>query len=201
MKEKIVKTALKQFLKKGIRDITVPKLIASLKISSKTLYKYFENKEQLLQECVDLLYRKLFQDFREVLSTNADPVSKIKSIFTIALERDFGVSSKFYHDLNYYYPEVQNNAIKHIAKESGLLLVPVVVEGIREGYFLNGLDPDTSLRAINILYTYITRNKEESGANHDPHLMFKQMVMIHIRGMCTEKGLKHLELDLTPKSL
>jgi AcrR family transcriptional regulator len=196
MQEEIIKVALRQFLRHGIRDITIPKLIVPLKISSKTLYKHFENKEQLLQECVDLLYRNLFQEFREVLRSDLDPVNKIKSVFTIALERDFGVSSKFYHDLNYYYPDVQNKAIKHIAKESGELLVPVVVEGMRDGYFLSDLDPQMSLYAINTLYTSITRNKVESTGKHDPRKLFKQMVIIQIRGMCTEKGLKHLDTPL-----
>ncbi|QEM03951.1 TetR/AcrR family transcriptional regulator [Mucilaginibacter rubeus] len=193
MKDKIVKTALKQFLKKGIRDITIPKLMASLKISSKTLYKHFENKEQLLQECVNLLYLNLFEDFRKVLSTDGDPVSKIKSVFTIALERDFGVSHKFYYDLNYYYPEVQNASIRLIAKESGELLIPVVEQGIRDGYFLSDLDPYVSLRAINMLYSSITRNKEEFEYKSEPRLLFKQTVIIQIRGMCTEKGLKYLD--------
>jgi AcrR family transcriptional regulator len=196
MRDKIVKTALKQFLKKGIRDITIPKLSASLKISSKTIYKHFENKEQLLQECVDLLYRNLFEDFRKVLSTDADPVSKIKSVFTIALERDFGVSHKFYHDLNYYYPDVQNASIKHIARESGELVIPVVEQGMRDGYFLSALDPHISIRAINLLYSSITRNKDESVAGLDPRQMFKQMVLTQIRGMCTEKGLKHFNYEL-----
>lgn len=193
MQDKIIKTALKQFLKKGIREITIPKLSALLRISSKTIYKHFENKEQLLQECVDLQYRNLFEDFRRILSVDADPVTKIKTVFSIALERDFGVTHKFYHDLNHYYPDVQNASIKLIAKESGALLIPVVEQGIKDGFFLSDLDPYMSLKAINILYSSITRNKAEFEYKSDPKVLFKHMVIIQIRGMCTEKGLKHLD--------
>jgi len=50
MKDEILQTALEQFLKYGIREMSIRKLIASLGISTKTVYKYYKNKEELLED-------------------------------------------------------------------------------------------------------------------------------------------------------
>jgi len=51
MKSEIIETSLQQFLTHGIRKMTVKEIIAPLGISTKTVYKYFANKEALLEEC------------------------------------------------------------------------------------------------------------------------------------------------------
>jgi AcrR family transcriptional regulator len=196
MKQKIAETALKEFLKHGIRDITIARLIAPLGISTKTVYKYFESKEVLLKECLHILYDNHFQELRKILSGKLDPVNKILSVFKGALKEDFGISNAFYHDLNYYYPELQNEAVKRISDESGALIIPVLEQGIREGYFLSGLNPQISLMGISTLYTFITRGNESEGGGHGPHLLFENLVEIYLRGMCTEKGRKQMEKNL-----
>jgi len=50
MKKEILQTSLKQFLKHGIRQMSIQKLVEPLGISTKTVYKYFKNKEELLEE-------------------------------------------------------------------------------------------------------------------------------------------------------
>jgi len=45
MKEKIIEIALQQFLKHGIRKMTVQKLTGPLGVSTKTVYNFFNNKE------------------------------------------------------------------------------------------------------------------------------------------------------------
>jgi AcrR family transcriptional regulator len=196
MKQKIAETALAEFLKHGIRDITIARLIAPLGISTKTVYKYFASKEVLLKECLDILYGNHLFELRKILTAKGDPVNKILNVFRGALKEDFGISNTFYHDLNYYYPELQNEAVTRISDESGALIIPVVEQGIRDGYFLSGLYPPISLMGISILYTSITRGNEYLDGGQSPHLLFENLVETYIRGMCTEKGRKQMQNHL-----
>ena len=50
MKRKILQTSLEQFLKYGIRKMSVQKLVEPLPISTKTVYKHSKNKEDLGKE-------------------------------------------------------------------------------------------------------------------------------------------------------
>jgi|GEM_PF-6404815 len=45
VKDKILHTSIEHLLKNGIREMAVHKLSASLKISTKTFYRYYRNKE------------------------------------------------------------------------------------------------------------------------------------------------------------
>jgi AcrR family transcriptional regulator len=193
MKEKIAETALQQFLKYGIRDITIARLIEPLRISTKTFYKYYESKEVLLKECLDIHYGNSFRQLRGVVENEKDPVTKLLAVFRQALAADFGINHAFYHDLNYYYPELQNEAIAKIRDRSGSLMLPLMKAGIRDGYFLEDLDLRIALTGVNTLYTSITRGREYEDQGYAPALLFENLVVVFIRGMCTAKGRRQLD--------
>ena len=66
MKEQIIETSLQQFLKYGIKKMTVQKLIEPMGISTKTVYKYFSDKEDLLRHCLLEHYSKLANQYNRI---------------------------------------------------------------------------------------------------------------------------------------
>ncbi len=196
MKEKITEIALERFLQYGIRSMTILKLVEPLGISTKTVYKYFDSKEALLQECLRALYDGNYNEFTALLAGHNNPVNKLLSLFRATLGRDFGMNRDFFHDLNYYYPELQNEAINRVRDNYGTPLIQLVKEGIKEGYFLDHPDPQLALNGISTLYASITRGEEYRDYKGSPYPLFKSLVETYIRGMCTEKGIK--EIDNNP---
>ncbi len=196
IKERIVEVALKQFLAQGIRHMTMMKLVEPLGISTKTVYKYFRSKEELLAECLTVLYTGYFHEFNEIAQNNDNPVNILHLLFRMTLEKDFGMNRDFFHDLNYYYPELQNSAIRRDAENYAGLLIPLVQRGIKEGFFTSDLDPELALKGIVSLYTTITRGEEYRNFSGNPYLLFKNLVEVYIKGMCTPLGL--IELDNNP---
>lgn len=193
MKDRIVKAALEEFLKYGIREMTIKRLIEPMGISTKTVYKYFKSKEDLLAECLKVLYDGLYNELKAILSRGDDPVTTLLILFRGTVVKDFGVNHQFFHDLNYYYPELQNEAIDRKRKEYGSLLIPLVQKGIDAGYFHQFLVPEMALKGISRLYASITRSDDYKNYKGSPYLLFKNLVEVYIRGMCTEKGLKEIE--------
>src|SRR5205085_9661556 len=100
MKEEILQTALKQFLKYGIREMSIQKLIEPLGISTKTVYKYFKNKEELLEEVLHLYYTQQFQ-LLENLTADQNAVHLLFDIWHTAIERSYKISTVFFQDLHY----------------------------------------------------------------------------------------------------
>ena len=184
---------MEQFLKHGIRNMTIKKLIEPMGISTKTVYKYFESKEDLLAECLRVLYDGYYNEFEAILSKGDDPVTSLLTLFRGGVVKDFGVNHQFFHDLNYYYPELQNAAINRNSKNYGMLLIPLIQRGIDEGYFHDFLIPEVALNGIVTLYTSVTRSEDHKHFKGGPYKLFKNLVEVYIRGMCTEKGLKEIE--------
>src|SRR6478609_8545498 len=116
MKEEILQTSLKQFLKYGIREMSIQKLIEPLGISTKTMYKYFDNKEKLLEEAVVLYYVQQYNIMEDALK-NQNAVTLLFDIWYTGIETECKVNKIFFHDLNYYYPELERKVEATISKK------------------------------------------------------------------------------------
>ncbi len=192
MKEKIIEISLQQFLKHGVRTMTLQKLVLPLGISTKTVYKYFANKEELLEECLKAHYKDADKGLKDMLEGAANPVVSLCAVYAKTAELDFGTNHLFYQDLNYYYPELQDKVIRQYATGAVDTLTGIIKTGITEGYFLDYLQPAVVLDALTVLYTSITRQDVFKKYGIKPADLIKHTIGIYIRGICTEKGLQEL---------
>ena len=193
MKDRIVEVSLDRFLQYGIRNMTIAKLVEPMGISTKTVYKYFKSKEELLRECLRVLYKQYYNEFSFVLQSTVNPAVMLFSVFKASFSKDFGVNRDFFHDLNYYYPELQNEAIRSRENEFDAILLGVVDKGVKEGYFIPDLHPGIVLAGIGTLYTSITRTASYQHFEVNPAVLFHNLLEVYLRGMCTPKGVMELE--------
>lgn len=190
MKEKIIEASLQQFLKHGIREMTMQKLVLPLGISTKTMYKYFSNKEELLEECLKVHYKEMDKGLLFIMEGSPNAVVSLRSVYSKSMELDFGTNHLFYHDLNYYYPELQDKVMKLYSHKAGEILTGIIAKGIAEGYFLAHLNPLLVLKAIGVLYTSVTRNEVFKNFDVTPAELIKHTIDVYLRGICTNKGLQ-----------
>ena len=113
-------------------------------------------------------------------------------IWSQTIDADFRVARSFYHDLNYYYPNLQDSILKKYGNKISDTIVKLMVGGIREGYFIKDLNPALSLKAMTVLYSSITRTDQYKNLKLSANTLAEQTVFVYLRGICTEKGLKEL---------
>ena len=190
MKEEIVEKCLREFLKKGIRKMTLKEIVLPLGISTKTMYKFFNNKEELLEECLNLHYGRLVGGLGQIIGEQNNPVVSLAQIWIQAIKADFGTNQQFYHDLNYYYPELQDKIIKRNAQSLTQPVIQIFKDGTAQGYFREGLEPRIVMEAISILYTSLTRTGQFKKFKLNPYVIGANTIEIFLRGLCTAKGLK-----------
>jgi AcrR family transcriptional regulator len=191
MKEEIIETSLRQFLKHGIRKMTVQKLIGPMGISTKTVYKYFNDKEELLKYCLVKHYSELAKDFD--IRGSSNPVITILKLWHNAMELDFGVNHIFYHDLNYYYPRLQDSILHRFFKKRFSKLSELMEKGVKQGYFRNDIVPAMIPEVTSALYSSITRTDQFKKYKLTPGVLIQNTIEAYLRGVCTEKGLKELK--------
>ena len=80
-KEIIIEVSLQQFLEHGIKQMTIHKLVDPLGLSTKTVYKYFADKEDLLKQCLFLHYSELSERFIFLEKAYSNPVESILLFF------------------------------------------------------------------------------------------------------------------------
>jgi AcrR family transcriptional regulator len=189
MKEKIIETSLQLFLTDGIRNMTVQKLVLQLGISTKTMYKHFKNKEELVEECLKVHYGTSANEIKNLLEGSANPVVSLARLYSKAIEMDFGTSHIFYHDLNYYYPDVQDKVIKHYTSGALAIVNGLIQQGLDEGYYLNYLKAPIIQETLTVLYRSVTRSEVYKTFSMKRELV-KHTILVYLRGICTHKGLK-----------
>ena len=202
LKDQIIETSLQQFLKHGIRKMTVQKLVEPLSISTKTVYKYFTDKEDLLKICVTVHYQRLAKMITATSgNTSLSPVIILLQLWREAIQLDFGVNHIFYHDLNYYYPRLQDAIMKKVFKKYPIELKEILEDGQKKGYFRKNSITDIVLDAIEVLYANITRTGKFKGAGLSPVVILENTVEVYLRGLCTQKGLQELDQYNASKQL
>src|SRR5580765_1314180 len=114
-KNDILNTCLKYFLQHGIRKMSNEKLVALLGISTKTIYKYFKNKEKLLEEVLHLYHDQKYEALQSP-PPDQNAVCFLFDTWHFAIEKEPRVSKIFYQDLNYYYPKLAEKVESSISK-------------------------------------------------------------------------------------
>lgn len=191
MKEEILETSLKQFLKYGIREMSIQKLVAPLGISTKTVYKYFENKEKLLEAALRLYYKQQ-SGILETFNTSKSAVCVLFDIWYMGIEGECRVNKVFFKDLHYYYPELEKKVESTISKKLWKRFNEIIEDGIREGFFREGIHPDIALEAISAVYVSIARTTKFKRFRRTQLDIYLNTITVFIRGCCTPKGVEEL---------
>ena len=192
MKEKILQTALDHSQRYGIRKMSMQKLVASLNMSTKTFYKYFCNKEELVENVLHLYYRQQYQ----VLEKQNKSINSIQLFYNIwhnAVVHEYNVSNKFFQDLQYYYPALEQKITIDFGIKFWEKIKPIVNNGIKEGFFIESINTELVLESISILVYRIGRSDQFQKINTSQKEIFRNSVETIIRGMCTNEGLLELE--------
>jgi len=87
-------------VKYGIREISIQKLIEPMGISTKTVYKYYKNKEELLEAAMLLFYAQQYEKLEKLL-VGKNAAAQFYDIWYMAVEAENKVNKLLFQDLHY----------------------------------------------------------------------------------------------------
>ena len=144
-KEELLASISDLFLKYGLRSTSMDDIATHLKISKKTLYQQFTNKDDVVEQV--MLYR------RRVRIKNADTegLDKLNPIEVISRIKDFmesDLGSRIpanYYDMKKYHPAVYQKVVEQDAALTKEFLVTLLDSGIKKKYFRDDVDKELQL--------------------------------------------------------
>lgn len=188
-KEKIVISSRELFLKKGFSHTSMDEIARNLKISKKTIYKFFPSKKILLQETVVNFMETNNQLVQTIVSSNDNAVEKAYKLFNFIGVVLMNISENFISDLKNYAPNLWREIDKRRIKFLKENLTKIIIQGKEEGYFINestSLIINTFISAIRgIVNPEIILRK-----NFSVEKTFKGSIKILMNGILTLKGKK-----------
>ena len=196
LKQRILKVATFEFFTTGIRPVTMDSLSRKLKMSKRTIYEIFKDKEELLCESL-VLRRKLLDNYIRQNSTKETSSLEIISLFFYYIIEEAGyMSPRFCMDL-IRYPRVLKfleEREKELKEERDMFLKNCIIDGyfrpdIEYGIIGDMLSRQTLYILTNKIYSTVVTKALQS------------MLFVCIRGCCTLKGQEKFDLLLTLSSL
>lgn len=135
VKQAIVDLAYSKFSQHGFKKVTMDEIAAELAISKKTIYKYFDSKEAILEELVNQRLKRGQAALKALLSESGpvdERMKRLQEIFPRFVDPDWqrliadvahtvpSVSKKIQSLLKYFIAEVVPNVLKEGQRQSAV---------------------------------------------------------------------------------
>ncbi len=136
-RDQIIKVARKLFAKQGIDNVTMSDVATAAKRSRRTVYTYFQSKEELLEASIEMEVKKVSAAITKVAQSALSPDKKIIKLIFVRLhstrsivKRNCGLQSEYFNNLW---------IVEHIrrtfdAREIALFRT-IIAEGKQQGLF------------------------------------------------------------------
>lgn len=193
MKCKIIEKATDMFLKHGFKSITMDDIANQMGISKKTIYKYYANKEELIEEATNLTHEKIHQKIEEIIEKDYNPIEENFVIRRMFDDLFNSADSTPLFQLKKHYPEIYEKVICKETESCNHLFRQNIQKGIANNYYRQDLEIESSIR---FYYTLILEINETTALEKDTQKLELAALEYHTRAIATEKGIQELEKQL-----
>lgn len=192
----ILKNVGKLYLKFGIKSVTMDDVAHEFGISKKTLYQYFNDKADLVNQVVNYYIENPLFDLNKAEEGNAidhyfclrEHISKILKYFNNSIE----------FDLKKFYPQLYKKVHKMKRERIFDSTVLNIKEGIKSGHFREDLDAEliAKLQVGRLLYTLNPENEVFSDVEVSTIELFDKVTEYHMYAICNKKGIEYFKKQL-----
>ena len=193
MKDKIINKAKEMFLRLGFKSITMDDIACEMCISKKTIYKYFSNKDILIEESIQMVHKEIHETIDKIVAKNFNAIEENFEIKRMFREMFRSAESSPIYQLKKHYPEVYAKALSTQIEVCETCFRDNILKGINEGLYRENLDVDNYVK---FYYTLIFNINENTMLEKDAHELEVKALEYHIRAMATLAGIIELEKHL-----
>ena len=105
-RQNLINNASEIFMKYGFFKTTMDDLARELKISKKTIYKYFSSKESLINAIIQNLMNFVKTNINRIVSGKENSVLKLLNLSNFFLDLSFRINNRWISDLKTHNPKI-----------------------------------------------------------------------------------------------
>jgi AcrR family transcriptional regulator len=189
LKEKVILAAMEAFRKYGIKSIRMDDIANSLKMSKRTLYEIFEDKEALLKECISYHQELNQKAVEKTVTESRNVLEVILKCYKCSIEMYHKTNPKFFEEIK-KYPEVYD-MISNKREQDSTVVIDFLKHGVDQGIFRG----DINFAIIHALLCeqidlLMTSNVSKQFSFLE---VYKAIIFTYLRGIATHKGAQELD--------
>nr|WP_231374061.1 TetR/AcrR family transcriptional regulator [Aureivirga marina] len=180
------------FLNFGFKSVTMDDIAKELGISKKTIYKYFGNKEELVDESTEYVHVQINNIITSITSKGYNPIKENFEIKKMFKELFKNSKTSPMYQLKKYYPKTYAKLIDREWCMFSDCVQSNLTRGIEEKLYRAELDIDVVSR---FYFSIVFGIHEEDYHNHEKYdlaQLEEAALEYHTRAIATEEGLKVL---------
>ncbi len=196
MKEKITDKAGDMFLTLGFKSVTMDDISTEMGISKKTIYKYFDNKDHLVDETVSYVQKAIDSIIEDIISKNYNAIEEnfvIKNVFKNMFKHS-KTSPMF--QLKKYYPETYVKLMDREICTFRDCVMQNLEKGIKEKLYRANIDKENVMKFYFILVFGIHESELFDTALSEVVKTEIKVLEYHTRAIATLYGHSILEQEL-----
>jgi AcrR family transcriptional regulator len=140
IKEKILFEAFKLFLQRGIKSVSMDDIALELGASKKTIYKWFENKDEIVEASLEAYLGDMDRDCARFSGGAENAIEELFQIMGMIRQKLAGVHPSVFYDLQKYHPKAYQLWTNHKNEVIYQQIVSNIQRGIKEGLYRNDFD-------------------------------------------------------------
>ena len=193
MKEKIIAKATELFLKLGFKSITMDDIACEMCISKKTIYKYFCNKEILIEETTAIVHNQIHNGVEMIQSQGHNAIKENFEIRKLFKEMFKSADSSPIYQLKKHYPQIYEKVIIREIEDCHLFFRQNIIKGMEEGLYRTNINIENYIKFYYILIFTIN---ETTVLESEAVKLELEALEYHTRAISTQKGIIELENQL-----
>lgn len=192
-KKEILEQSLKLFMRLGIKSLTMDDVATQLRMSKKTLYEHFTDKNDLVEQAVAAVCTFHRDTINAICARGLNAIDENEEITRFIVGQIGSMHPSVQFDLQKYHPRAWEIMEQREREDVYVCVTANLKKGIAEGLYREDLDVEVITRL------YIARMDSTWDGRVFPPDRFNLSDVLwkhfeyHIRGIATKKGIAYLE--------
>tara|TARA_B110000977_G_scaffold201675_1_gene297671 strand:+ start:1150 stop:1755 length:606 start_codon:yes stop_codon:yes gene_type:complete len=191
-RERYLIAITQQFMKYGIKSVTMDDISKNLCISKKTLYKHFKDKDDIVETIMKLdieIEKSLMQ---ETCTVSGNAIEETYAFSAIIIEKLKDLNTSIMYDLEKYHPKTWKLFVNHKRGYVYECIKDNIERGLKEGLYRKNLNPEIVAKLYSekidvLLDKDLFPNEKFTFAE-----VYSEMMRYHLKGIISKEGLKYL---------
>jgi len=154
----VIKNATLLFSQYGTQSVSMNDIAGHCGISKKTIYAFFDSKEMLISEIVNVILAERRECLNKIAIDSPDVLSEMNNFLEQVQKTVMILTPSFVREIKKYYPA----AYALFAEFREKTILPFIIQNIEKGVEQNIYRPDPDPEIVGLLYCWQLQNVYES---------------------------------------
>ena len=192
LKGRIIENASTLFFQKGVKSMTMSDIANELGISKRTLYEVFQDKEDLLDNCISSYMAKADNAMQTLINNSEDVIDTMMRIYAWNLNEMRAINRSALSDLKKYHSNLHKK-IEQKQNQNTFVLLPLLNKGVEQGLIRNDINFEIILWLIKSQFRALMNDDFFPVEKFSMNEFVQAIILNFIRGVATPEGIKKVD--------